>query len=392
MIYRTGLLLFASVFLFGCELTEPTSPSVQKVLPLSIHTIINHRLFTAQTVPNETEIFALSSEEQAKFLRYYARHQQLGTRADRIISGYLEDSLTKFKYDGKTLTASESLADMEGNCISLAILTEAYAHLAGIHTTFTEVSTVPIYEVQSGAILVANHFKTKLLAPEPTEEKGWNTFNKAGTIIDYFPVYDSVFIGNATKNDLLAKFYGNRSVDNMLAGDLNKSYSYLIEALSYVPNDPELLNIAALLHKRAGDMSTAKHLFQIGFSEKLDSYNLLSNYLTVLDSNTDKETIAAIESRIEDVATTPIDWLLLAKDAIHKGELSRAEALLNKVIDRVPYLPEPYIELAKINFQRGYTHKTQELLAVAKQKTRDKEKLALVEAKQAALKRLYLEE
>lgn len=391
--HKLTFLLASALILSGCSATNQAEPPIQSAPQLSTLNKMNHGLFTRVDIPDEEAIFTLPVEENTRFQRYFDKYKALGMREDRIIASYLEDHLTRFKYDGKTLTASESLLGQEGNCISLAILTEAYARAANIDTTFKEVSSIPVYEVQNGAVLVANHFKIKLIAPflDKEDTDGWNSYNRAGTIIDYFPVYDSVFIGNASKNDLMAKFYANRSVDNMLAAEFDLSYSYLVKALVFAPNDPELLNLAALLHKRTGDVATAKRLFHDGYAKQLDSYNLLSNYLAILDSEKDKTLITAIESRIEDVAITPIDWLLLAKDALRKGELSQAEILLVKVIDRVPYLPEPYIELAKINYQRGYTRRTRMLLETAKEKTKDKEKLAIVEAKQAALQRLYID-
>lgn len=388
--YRLSLVLVSGLLLTACQYTQPQAPVNQIAPTLSIYAMMNHSLFNLSDVIDEDAIFELPLAEQTRFLNYYDKYKKFGVREDRIISGYLEDHLKQFRYDGETLSASESFLGQEGNCISLAILTEAYARIANIQTIYTEVSSIPVYEVANGAVLVANHFKTKLLAPAIKEADDFARYNRPGTVIDYFPVYDSVFIGNASGRDLLAKFYSNRSVDTMLASQFDTSYSYLVKALSFAPNDPELLNLAALLHKRIGDTKTARELFQHGFNLKIDSYNLLSNYLTILDHEADSALRATIESRINDVAVTPIDWLLLAKDAIHNGELSRAEALLNKVVDRVPYLPEPYIELAKIAYQRGNTDQSGLLLAKAKQTTRDKAKLALVEAKQAALQRLNI--
>ncbi|CCQ11020.1 hypothetical protein PALB_18940 [Pseudoalteromonas luteoviolacea B = ATCC 29581] len=390
--------VIASAFLAGCQAPVlnkhiTAESKTQKKVQLALVSKLNHTLFVPQSIPSDVKLFELPDEEQTQFLRYFEKYAKLGEREDKIISNYLETFLAGFRFDGATLTAKESLAGHKGNCISLAILTEAYANLVGIKTSFTEVSSIPVFQIQHSTVLVANHFKTKLHAPvkEHPKEQDWIRFHTAGTVVDYFPSLDSVFIGNASKTDLLAKFYSNRSVDAMLEADYDLSYSYLKEATRYAPNDPELLNLAALLHKRRGDLSTAKQLFQFGFEQNLSSYNLLSNYLTVLDKTKDADLITAIRARFEVIEKNPIDRLMLAKDYLRDNQLTLAEAQLAKVIDQLPYLPEPYIELAKIAYLRGYTGQARRLLDLAKKKTSQKEKLAIIEAKKSALSRLKIE-
>ncbi len=385
-----GLLLVA-----GCTTTSKHSRSLEtnSPTPLNIAEKINHALFNKVAIPSASELFSLPDEERTKFIAFQARARRLGVREDKIIFNYLEAKLDEFTYDGQTLTAQESLQENHGNCISLAILTESYAQLANVQTSFTEVSSIPIYQIQNGTVLVANHFKTKLLAPEETpKEKGWISFSKAGTVVDYFPEFDSVFIGNATRTDLITKFYANRSVDALLGEEYDLSYSYLLEALALSPNDAELLNLSALLHKRRGDLVTANTLFEFGFEQNVKSYNLLSNYITLLDPFEDAARIALVESEFEQASTTPIDWLLLAQDYVRKDQLNAAERLLSKVIDAVPYLPEPYIEQAKIHYLRGNLTRARELLATASKKTSQKHKLAIIQAKQTALLRLNVKE
>ena len=152
----TLLLVFV---IAGCTQSPKTTPSqLQKPT-----TLLNHALFTPITVIDEASIFHLPDNEKRAFEAYVQKAQARQVRKDRIIAHYLESKLDHFSYDGATLSASAALKQKEGNCISLAILTQAYANLLGIETGFSEVATMPVYKRQGQTILISSHFKTKTL-------------------------------------------------------------------------------------------------------------------------------------------------------------------------------------------------------------------------------------
>ena len=115
-----------------------------------------------QPIPNEQEIFSLPEAEQKKFIEKFNRSISQGKRADKIIADYLEYAVSNFTYDGKTFTATEAFKQQYGNGVSLAILTQAYANLAGLETSFREVSSYPIFKKEKDLVLVSTHFNTKL--------------------------------------------------------------------------------------------------------------------------------------------------------------------------------------------------------------------------------------
>ncbi|WP_081310694.1 tetratricopeptide repeat protein [Pseudoalteromonas luteoviolacea] len=350
-----------------------------------VNTLFSENAFQVQPTIEESEIFLLPQQEQRKFLAHFNKQVEQGIRPDKVVFNYLEQRLDNFTYDGATLTAQESLTRNEGNCISLAILTQAYANLAQIETTFREVGTIPVFRKDNNTILISNHFRTKLLAPKRVT--GANEFEilRAGTVVDYFPAQDSFFIDAAHYHDLVAKYYANKSVDALLDEQFDESYSLLTKALIYTPYDPELINLAAVLHRRSDKKAHALQIFEYAKNHGLTSQNLLVNYLSLAKTQTNPVLVAHLEASLDSNASTPFDKIQVAQRSVKKGKYNKAIRELKEVILEVPYIPEPYFELARIYYVKGELDMTARFLTLAVEKSSDPEKRALFQAKQDAL-------
>ncbi|RJE71244.1 hypothetical protein BGP78_20700 [Pseudoalteromonas sp. MSK9-3] len=376
------LFIMGLAFLSGCTTTKkiPTVP----IDPVSL---FNHTLFNSQPTPQVKDIFNLPVTEQNKFFAYHQNALKQGVRQDRVISAYLESKLNSFSYDGATLSATQTLNQDQGNCISLAILTQAYANLIGIETSFREVASIPVYKMSGQTLLISNHFNTKLLAPTEKEE-GWISAIRPGTVIDYFPAQDIYFVDTATVNDLTAKFYANHAADALLNKRFNESYSYIIQAFKNIKDDPELINIAAILHRRAGDSETAKQLFEFALTHNLVSTNLLTSYAALAQENSNYTLVTKLENMTNQIAKTPFDIISIAQKAIHKKQYTKAEKLLSELSNEYSYLPEPYFELAKLYYLKNELVQSKAYLSKALSKAEDQKKLGIYQAKLSTLEQI----
>lgn len=379
---------FIIFLLTGCNATAPKLE--QKVVIPSPVSLANHALFKLQPVPSEQEIFSLPEAEQIKFLEKYNSSISQGKRADKIIADYLEYSVSNFTYDGKTFTATEALNQQHGNCVSLAILTQAYANLAGLETSFREVSTYPIFKKEQDLVLVSSHFNTKLFAPKIETEsqetdKNWIQILRAGTVVDYFPEQSTIYLGNAKYPSLVAKFYANLATEALLKEDFNLSYSFTKEAFKFTPHNPELINLLAILHRRAGDTDTAKKLFEFALKYEMVSSNLIASYKYLADKLGDKKLEQRLETKLEKSAKTPFDYLQVAIKATKKEQFSKAKQILNAIIKHYPYLPEPHFELAKVHYLQNRHDLAKIALEEAIKMSDSQEKTGMYEAKLKSL-------
>lgn len=375
---------FISFLLTGCKSTR-SKPEEKVVIPSPV-SLVNHTLFNPQSVPNEQEIFSLPEDEQAKFLESFNTSTSQGKRADIFIADYLEYSVSNFTYDGKTFTAAEAFNQQHGNCVSLAILTQAYANLAGLDTGFREVSTYPIFKKEKDLVLVSSHFNTKLFAPiEEPEDKNWIQILRAGTVVDYFPEQNTIYLGNAKYPSLVAKFYANLATEALLKEDFDLSYSHAIEAFKFTPHNPELINLMAVLHRRAGDIDTAKKLFEFALKYELTSSNLIASYRFLASQLGDINLVDRLDNEMEKAAKTPFDYLQIARKAIKRKNFKKAEMLYNAIIAQYPYLPEPHFELAKMLYLKNQPRLAKAALEEAIRMSDSQEKEGIYKAKLKSL-------
>ena len=378
------MFFFITFLLTGCNAT-PSEPK-EKVAILSPISLANSTLFELQPIPNEQEIFSLPEAEQKKFIEKFNRSISQGKRADKIIADYLEYSVSNFTYDGKTLTATEAFKQQYGNCVSLAILTQAYANLAGLETSFREVSTYPIFKKEKDLLLVSSHFNTKLFAPkEEPEDENWIEILRAGTVVDYFPQQNTFYVGHAKYSSLVAKFYANLATESLIREDFDLSYSFTREAFKFTPHNPELINLLAILHRRAGDTDTAKKLFEFAIKHKLVSSNLIASYRFLATQLGDTVLVERLEAELEKAAKTPFDYLQIAIKATNKKSYRKAKKILKIIIQHYPYLPEPHFELAKIHYLQDHHDLAKVALEEAIKMSDSQEKTGMYEAKLKSL-------
>ncbi|KHM44877.1 hypothetical protein PL71_18400 [Pseudoalteromonas distincta] len=356
MFYKIAVCI-TFLYLVGCNTTKVQQVEQQ----IELEQLLNHSLFNKLDTPSEYSIFELPNAEKETFLAYAEKQKQSEIRHDRIIYNYLESNLANFKYHGDTLTSAQALKLSQGNCISLAVLTQSYAQALGLETSFQEVTSQPVYAKENNVVYVASHFRTRVYAPK-VEKKDDNIveFFRASTLIDYFPTRRSFYSSSADYNDLVSKFYSNLAATALADKQLDIAYSLILQANKYTPNDPELFNIAGILHRRAGDLQSAKKLG-------------------------DKELVKELTSQLVNKEKDPYELLVIAKNDLQAGHAHQAKAHLEQAITKAPYIAELYLELAKVRYQQGNIKQTQTLLEKAIELERDNQKIDVYQAKLLSL-------
>ncbi|WP_213611506.1 hypothetical protein [Pseudoalteromonas sp.] len=383
---NTAKLLTIVIFLFITGCANTTHQEAERP---QLTNLINNELFSKQTTPSEEAIFSLPEAEKKHFLAFFVKQQTNNIRTDRIVYNYLERHFSNFTYDEDTHSASQAVALGQGNCISLAVLTQSYAQILGLETSFQEMTSEPVYSKADNIVYVANHFRTMIYTPKdelPEKDLNIISFSRPGTLIDYFPTRGSVYSDNADYNDLLSKFYSNLAADALENNQLDLAYSLIIQANKYTPYDSELFNMAGVLHRRAGDLKSAQLIYQTALDNKFVSINLLSNYLVLAKQLGNTQLTEQLTSELAHVEKNPFELLVIAKNDLEIGQINTATKHIEQAITKAPYIAELYLELAKINHQKGNTQKTQVLLEKAIKLERNKQRLNLYQAKLLSLR------
>ncbi len=377
------LVMVMCALIGACTSTDKKVVAVKLPPPAS-----NHSLFQPIDIEPHAQLFVLNMEQQTAFYAYVQHAKEQGMRDDKIVYNFVESLLSDFRYDGATYTASESLQHEEGNCISLALLVQAYADLIDVDTSYQVITEEPVFAGQNDVVLLASHFRTKLFAPKVDLPE--NTYAlRAGTLVDYFPSSSGIVSGSASRDDLIAKYYSNHAAQALIANDLNTSFNYVNAALRFTPYSLEVLNIAAVLHRRAGDNETAQALYEYILGQDPTHAIAISNYAVLARNKGDDALAASLQRRLDSLdSKDPFHLLQLARSSAQKGHYHRASNYILRAREIAPYLPQTHADMALLKYQQGNINNALREMEVAIEKSGAHETRERYQAKYQALQKL----
>ena len=374
------------VLLCGCAATEPNAVDVQPALP-SAMTLIDTADFgpRPEVLPLE-DIFTLSASDKTDFQHFFNAPKQQKVLPHMRVFNFLRNELQSFDYDDGTFSAQQTLTHNKGNCLSLAILTTAYAKLAGIDVQYTQITSAPTFSTTGSVEVTSSHVVTKLY--DPTFLTRNKTIGKTEPyiVLDYFPSRNNWLGGEVTAKAFIAMYYSNLSAQAIENGELFKAGWLAIEALKHAPEDVASINMMAVIYRKMNQSDTAERLYKHGLLLRGDDLNLLRNYHALLEQQgraKEANRIKGVLDTIED--PSPFSWLNLAENALAKRRFNRAARHFQKAIEKANYLPYGYAGLAKVYYAGGYKKEAKKLFEMALKRTRDDKTEALYQAKLMAL-------
>lgn len=375
------------VILSGCKTTTST-PEQAKITPVSAHllSIIEHPVAPLNfDIPSPAQIVELSPEQQQHFLRYFNDPVRAEVPRHRRLFQYIDRLYVNFNYLGKTFDAETAMREQSGNCMSLAILTTALAELVGLDVGYQRVNVAPVYQRYASVMTLSTHVRTHLYA-DAVEEDDEIVVLRARIIIDYYPQRSNIRGEMIDAPAFFSMYYRNLASDALIYGRYNEAYEFMRYALTIAPYDPENLNTMAVTLNKLGaaDKALAVYAYATGTAET--SLNVISNYADLLETVDKQEQAAQVRLQMRRANDdNPYRWLDNANRAINEGKYFLARTLLNKALERAPYLHEAYFSLAKSYYLSDEHEKADEALQTAAKLAYLPETERLYEAKRAVL-------
>jgi tetratricopeptide (TPR) repeat protein len=322
--------------------------------------------FELTEVLHVEDIFALSDKQEKEFLDYYHATDNRPVPGHKRLYNYLEDKLTDFNFRGNTYTASQTVQNASGNCLSLAILTTALADLVGIEKSYQRVNSAPIYHRYHNVMTLSSHVQTHLYDPDFEKKEGYIYISKPKIIIDYFPLQGNVRGDEVSKEDFISMFYQNLAGDELVKENYNSAYSLIHKAIDVSPLNANSLNTLGVLFKKAGRLDQAEVIYGFAIQNAKGSVDIISNYILLLEQQSRMEEAKLLEEQIEGIKDdNPYRWFDVANSLFSRAEFQRALRFYKRAIESGPYLHEGYFGLAKTYHQLGETKKAESAMKKA---------------------------
>ena len=275
-------------------------------------------------------------------------------------------SKLQLEYDASsTRTAAEAFEARRGNCLSLVIMTGAFAEALGLKVTFQQVATDEMWSRSGGMYFMSGHVNMLLEHRRKDAVAGYDRSELY--TVDFMPGETNEWhtrpISQAT---VLAMFMNNRAAEAMVHGQLDDAYWRAREAVRLDPQFLSAYNTLGVIYLRHGDVARAEQVLRYAMGGAPDNPSILANYaeaLRDLGRTAEADAVQTHLAAVEPIA--PFYWFVRGQVALHNGDAAGARELFLKELDRSPDYHEFHFALAMADLQLGRLDEARSELALA---------------------------
>lgn len=293
-----------------------------------------------------------------------------GLRQGMLDALYKRGQLQLEYDDSRTRNAAEAFEARRGNCLSLVLMTAAFAKHLGLPVRFNSVFVEELWSRSGDLYLVAGHVNLSLGQPR-LERSGARVFDVGELLtIDFLPADQlrrqrSRVIEEGT---VLAMYYNNRSAESLREGQLDAAYGW---ARAAVLSDPRFLaaqNTLGVIYRRAGHPALAEQVFRQLLQQEPANTQTLSNLVLVLEERGQAVEAQQLSARLRELQPEPpYKFYDQGIEAMRRGEFQEAKRLFTRELERAAYVHEFHFWLALANYGLGQMDEVRKHLALARE-------------------------
>lgn len=333
------LLLYAllNALLSGCASTS-SQPAAE------LAALFDDATFPAPAAPADAaNLFTLSAPMRAHLdsPAFKASLREKGA-ARGLVSALYSKSDLQLDYDASvTRTAAQTYAARSGNCLSLVIMTAAFARALGMEVRFASVQAEETWHRNGSLYLVSSHVNIAL-APRTAGVHTVSTHAEP-LVIDFLASKDAARLPSTElgEDDIVALYMNNRAVEELVAGRIADAYWWARAAILKRPSSLAAYNTLAVVYARNGRPPMAERVYRAALAREPDSLVVMQNLAQALDGNGKHEEAQALLRRIERLhPAPPYHWFNQGMTAYRAGKMRDAKKLFAREVARAPYNDE----------------------------------------------------
>lgn len=353
--------LISVALLSGCATPEPVVPAAPS--------LFRDAAFKPPSQPIRPEDAIALSPEMKRFAEGPMASE---IRARGVRSGLIEAINTRSQlhldYDAtRTRTAAEAFEARSGNCLSLVMMTAAFAHHFQLPIRFNSVYLEETWTRSSGLYMVAGHVNVSLSRPMAATGKLILGDPELLTI-DFLPPEMVQFQRSRVIDErtVLAMYANNRAAESLTVGQVDDAYWWAKAAIDTDPRWLSAYNTLAVLYRRKGLGEAAEAALRHVLAKEPLNSQALSNLVLVLSDAGRKTEATVISEQLAQIQPVPpYKYFDEGVEAMRKGDYENARKLFRQEIARAAYVSEFHFWLGLANWALGDPAATRESINVA---------------------------
>lgn len=357
---RITLALLALLALAGCA-NRPPPPAP----PLHL---LNDRLFeTPALAVDRAQVFALNPA-MLSYAKTALRPGRPGTDPRQaLIEALYSRSQLRLSYDaGSTRNAAEAFDARAGNCLSLVIMTAAFARHLDLPVSYRQVLLDETYTRSAGLMLANGHVNLVLEHLTGRAQHPWS--GNDDLIVDFLPA--SEVRGQRSRAlqepTIVAMYFNNRAAETLAQGDVAQSYAFARAAVLADPGYAAAVNTLAVVYMRGGHFAEAETALHHALAADAENAAALTNLKMVLQRLGRTTEAAVVAARLQQLQPhPPFHFFELGRQAMEQGDFETARQHFARELRRQPYQHEVHFWAAQAHWQLGNRQSAAEHLRLA---------------------------
>ncbi|QYF95781.1 tetratricopeptide repeat protein [Massilia sp. PAMC28688] len=301
------------------------------------------------------DLFVVSPAMQA-YLDNPAFKRQL--RNNGVIMGMMDALYTKgeLKLDyaaDTTRPAAETFAARKGNCLSLVIMTAAFAQALNLDVIFQDVVVDQQWSRSAGLYVSNTHVNLSL---SNTGTNAAYDVNPTRTVIDFIPPADAERqraypIRRAT---IVAMYLNNRAGEALAQQRFDDAYWWARAAVQADPGFMTAYNTLGVAYQKRGNYLMAERVYKRALTRTPEDTIVMHNLVQVLKVNNKLEESGALAARLASIEPfPPYHFFEQGINALTAGQTNVAKAMFARELRRAPYNHEFHYWLALTHLKLG---------------------------------------
>jgi len=333
-------MLLAGALLAGCA--TPPAPQVDASL-------FADAKFEPPAAPiDATQVMALSPEMKAYLAGNVSGRFLAHGRTEVLVEALYKKTELRLEYDSvMTRNAAQAFASRSGNCLSLVIMTAAFAKALDIPVRYQSVVTDELWGRNGDIDVVIDH--VNLTLGQRIGGPTWaGRFTEAVTI-DFLPPkeLERQLQRSLPEATVLAMYMNNRAAETLAQGRIDDAYWFAREALVQDPGFVRALNTLGVVYRRHGDLAEAERALRTAHARQPDNPQIVFNLAQVLAERGNGTEAAALRVRLAQLQPeAPFVYFDRGRIALKSGDAKTARDLFLREVDRAPYNAEFHYWLA----------------------------------------------
>lgn len=376
--------LSTSMLLAGCASLDaaPARPSAL---------FADERFAAPSEAVGAGDLFALSPAMRAYLdsPAFASRLRTLGPRQGLVDALYSKTDL-KLEYESRvTRTASETYAARQGNCLSLVVMTAAFARELGMPVRFQSVDVDNSWSRKAGLYLASSHINISLGHRPADVQRGYHP--EQVLVVDFVPREQAASLRTREldEQDIVALYLNNRAAEALVQERIDDAYWWARAAVAARPGMVTALNTLGVVYQRHGDLALAERVFQAALAREPENLSVLRNLEPLLvalgrplEAQALGRRIAAIEPH------PPYHYFDLGMAALKAGDFDGAVLHFAREVKRAPYNDEFRFWLGVAHLRLGRLGDARQHIALAVDHSTRHDMREVYAAKLAQLRRV----